>query len=65
MSIVNGSAICGPITVADHYTKENEKKREIYILKQEYFTSFVSDFKRNNMYQKSKNYIDQKLKTTG
>ena len=27
VSIVNGSAICGPITVADHYTKENEKKR--------------------------------------
>ena len=33
ISIVNGSAICGPITIADHYEKENEKKREIYLLK--------------------------------
>ena len=62
VSIVNGSAICGAVTVADHFAKENEKKREIYILKQEYFQSFVSDFKRNNMYKKSKNYVDKKLK---
>ena len=48
VSIVNGSAICGAVTVADHFAKENEKKREIYILKQEYFQSFVSDFKRNS-----------------
>ena len=63
--MVNGSSICGPVTVAAHYAKENEKKREIYILKQEYFTSFVNDFKRNNMYQKSDNYIGKKLKLTG
>ena len=65
VSIVNGSAICGPVSIAEHFAKENEKKREIYILKQEYFTSFVNDFKRNNMYQKSDNYIGKKLKLTG
>ena len=65
VSIVNGSAICAPVSVAEHFARENEKKREIYILKQEYFTSFVNDFKRNNKYQKSKTYVTQKVKRTG
>ena len=30
MYIVNGSAICGPVTVAEHFFNENEKK-ERYI----------------------------------
>ena len=64
VQIVNGSAICGPVSVAEHFANENEKKRQIYILKQEYLISFVNDFKRNNMYKKSKNYIDKKLKYT-
>jgi len=63
--IVNGSSICGPVSVAQHFSNENEKKREIYILKQQYLISFVNDFKRNNKYKKSKNYINQKLKYTG
>ena len=65
VQIKNGNEIASPITVAEYYQEENEKKREIYILKQEYFTSFVNDFKRNNMYQKSDNYIGKKLKLTG
>ena len=31
VSIVNGSAICGPVTVAEDFYRENEKKREIYL----------------------------------
>ena len=65
VSIVNGSAICGPVTVADHYAKENEKKRNIYILKSKYFRSFVDDFKKRNQYKKSTNFISQRLKQTG
>ena len=65
ISIVNGSAICGPITIADHYEKENEKKREIYLLKPTYFQGFVEDFRKNNLYKKSDSYISSKLKQTG
>ena len=65
ISIVNGSSICAPVSVAEHFDNENEKKREIYILKEEYFKSFISDFRRNNNYKKSNQYIDTKLKTTG
>ena len=65
VSLKNGSEICGPVTVAEHYTRENEKKREIYLLKPAYFQSFVDDFRKKNLYQKSGNYINQRLKKTG
>ena len=65
ISLKNGSEICGPVTVAEHYTRENEKKREIYLLKPAYFQSFVDDFRKKNLYQKSGNYINQRLKKTG
>ena len=65
MSLKNGSEICGPVTVAEHYTRENEKKREIYLLKPAYFQSFVDDFRKQNLYKKSGNYISQRLKATG
>ena len=50
----NGSEICGAVSVAEHFSNENEKRREIYILKEEYFQSFINDFKRDNKYKKSK-----------
>ena len=65
MSLKNGSEICGPVTVAEHYTRENEKKREIYLLKPAYFQSFVDDFRKKNLYKKDDNYINQRLKKTG
>ena len=65
MSLKNGSEICGPVTVAEHYTRENEKKREIYLLKPAYFQSFVDDFRKKNLYKKDDNYINQRLTNTG
>ena len=65
ISIVNGSAICGAVTVADHFYRENEKKREIYLLKPSFFQSFVDYFRRKNLYKKDANYISQRLKKTG
>ena len=63
--IKNGDEMCRPITVAEHYHTENEKKREIYLLKPGYVQSFVDDFRRQNLYKKSGNYINQRLKATG
>tara|TARA_B100002019_G_scaffold195643_1_gene169428 strand:- start:640 stop:1269 length:630 start_codon:yes stop_codon:yes gene_type:complete len=65
VTLKNGNEICSPITVAEYFTKENEKKRNIYLLKAEYLQSFVDDFRRQNLYQKSGNYINQQLKKTG
>ena len=66
ISIKNGGEICGPVTVAEHYFRENEKKREIYLLKPAYFQSFVDDFRKKNLYKRDdNNYISQRLKKTG
>ena len=63
--IKNGNEICRPVTIADYYSAENEKKREIYLLKPAYFRQFVDDYKKKNIYKKSGSYINQRLKATG
>ena len=65
VTLKNGNEICSPITVAESFHNENEKKRKIYLLKAEYLNSFVDDFRRQNLYQKSGNYISQQLKKNG
>ena len=60
--IKNGNEICRPVTIAEYYTDENEKKRQIYLLKPEYFRSFVDDFRKKNIYKKSGSYINSRLK---
>ena len=65
VQIKNGNEIASPITVAEYYQEENEKKREIYLLKSRYLESFVKDFKKQNLYKKDDNYISQTLKKTG
>ena len=65
IQIKNGNEIASPITVAEYYQEENEKKREIYLLKSRYLESFVKDFKKQNLYKKDDNYITQTLKKTG
>ena len=63
--IKNGNEICRAVTVAEHFTAENEAKRSIYILKPPYFQQFVDDFRKKNLYKKDANYISQRLKKTG
>ena len=65
MTLKNGNEICSPITVAEYYQEENDKKREIYLLKNQYLQSFVDDFRKQNLYKKDTNYISQRLKKTG
>ena len=65
MTLKNGNEICSPITVAEYYQEVNDKKREIYLLKQQYLQSFVDDFRKQNIYKKDTNYISQRLKKTG
>ena len=65
VQIKNGNEIASPITVAEYYQDENEKKREIYLLKPRYLESFVKDFNKQNLYKKDDNYISQTLKKTG
>jgi len=62
---IPGSNISRPVTVFEHEETENEKKREIYILKPNYLTAFMDDFRKSNLYQKSSDFISTGLKRTG
>ena len=57
--IKNGNEICRPVTIAEWFSVENEKKREIYLLKPEYFRSFVDDYRKKSIYKKSNNFISR------
>jgi hypothetical protein len=61
----SGNVVSKPVTVMDYYTTENEKKREIYLLKARYFQSFVDEFRNKNFYKSSGDYISQQLKRVG
>ena len=61
----NGNEIASPVTVAEWLQDENEKLREIYLLKPRYIQGFVDDFRKKNLYKKDDNYINQRLKKTG
>jgi len=60
-----GSNITKAVTNLDVAIKENESKREIYLLKPRYIQQFVRDFKEQNFYSRSTNYVDNQLKKAG
>ena len=62
---VNGNTVSKSITNYDHEVAENEKKREIYILRKAYFRRFVDEFKKGNVYSRSSDFITTRLKKTG
>jgi len=62
---VAGSAVSKPIYVFDYETIENEKKREIYLLKPKYLSAFIEDFRKTNLYKNSTDYISNQVKKTG
>tara|TARA_B100000427_G_scaffold231132_1_gene194242 strand:+ start:1483 stop:2154 length:672 start_codon:yes stop_codon:yes gene_type:complete len=62
---VNGNTVSKIVTNYEHEVKENEKKREIYILRKAYFRRFIEEFKKGNLYSRSSDFINKKLKKTG
>ena len=62
---VAGNTVSKPILNFDHEIYENERKREIYILRKQYFFKFVQEFKKQNLYSESSDFISKRLKKTG
>ena len=56
-----------PVTSVSNYDyeiRENEEKRQIYVLKPAYLTQFVEDMRDQVIYDKSSEYINTNLATT-
>jgi len=62
---VAGNTVSKPVTNYEHEYNENEKKRDIYILREPYFGRFIEEFKTKNLYSVSSNFISSRLKQTG
>ena len=62
---VAGNTVSKSVLNYDHEVAENEKKREIYILKKTYFKKFIEEFKQQNKYSESSDFITKRLKKTG
>tara|TARA_B100000427_G_scaffold45614_1_gene33732 strand:- start:1318 stop:1989 length:672 start_codon:yes stop_codon:yes gene_type:complete len=61
---VNGNTVSKSVTNFEHELAENEKRREVYILRKSYLRRFVDDFKKKNLYTKSSDFISQRIKKT-
>lgn len=62
---VAGDVLARPVSEFEYEQTENEKRREIYILKPQYIDGFVEDFKKASLYKKSSDYVSNRLKKTG
>ena len=62
---VNGVTLCKPVTVFEWEEAQQEKSREIFILKPQYLDGFISQFRQANKYKDSTDFISTRLKKTG
>ena len=59
---VPGNTVSSSVTNYEYEISENEKKREIFILKNIFFERFVEEFKKGNLYKESSDFISKRLK---
>lgn len=62
---VSGTNVKRAVSNIDYVKNENEKKREIYILKSTYVEAFTNEFRKSNLYARSSDYLQSNLKKTG
>lgn len=62
---IAGDVLSRPVTEFEYETTENEKKREIYLLKPQYLETIVEDFRKAALYKKSSDFVSAQLKKTG
>ena len=62
---IAGDDLARPVTEFEYEEAENEKNREIYLLRPNYLTRFVNDFRKAALYKNSSDFVSNKLKATG
>ena len=62
---VAGNTVSKPVLNYDHEIAENEKKREVYILRKKYLFKFIEEFKKQSLYSDSSDFLSKRLKKTG
>jgi hypothetical protein len=62
---LSGVTLAKPVTIFEWEEQQNEKSREIYLLKPEYVEGFKDNFRKANKYKDSTDFISTRLKKTG
>ena len=60
-----GNVLSKPVTVFEWEEAQQEKSREIFILKPTYLDGFIDQFRQANKYKDSTDFISTRLKKTG
>lgn len=62
---VPSNRLAKPVTIFEYEQDVNEKKREIFLLKPRYLRQFVDEFRKASLYQKSSDFVSNRLKKSG
>ena len=62
---VAGNTVSKAVLNYDYEVMENEKKRDIFILRKMFFLKFIEDFKKQSLYSRSSDFVSKRLKKTG
>jgi hypothetical protein len=62
---VPGNVASYPVSVFEYEDEQNEKSREIFLLKPKYLEEFVREFRKKSKYTPSSDFISGRLKKTG
>lgn len=62
---IAGRDLSYPITAFEYESQKNEEKREIYLLKEDFISAFIEDFKSNRNYKTSGGFVNSRLKKAG
>ena len=62
---VAGNTVSKAVLNYDYEVMENEKKRDIFILRKMFFLKFIEDFKKQSLYSRSADFVSKRLKKTG
>jgi hypothetical protein len=62
---VPGNVASYPVSVFEYEDEQNEKSREIFLLKPRYLEEFVREFRKQSKYTPSSDFISGRLKKTG
>ena len=58
---VSGSDARLGVTYYEYESRENEKKRNIFVLRTEYLQQFLNDIRNEMTYKRSSQYVNDKL----
>lgn len=62
---IAGSSLSRRVTALEYESEKNEKNRTLFVLKPDYISAFIEEFRRNHQYKNSGGFVSSRLKKSG